>query len=100
MRERRHDGSHGPDCFGCRIQTVNLSPAATPSRYNNVSGHVYGPTWERGIPTDERGMPRLGADGEPMRSKAWEREGGQFLRTLHAEQRAAAPVPLVTQGAD
>lgn len=27
-----HDGSHGDDCFGCRIKTVGFAPSATPSR--------------------------------------------------------------------
>lgn len=28
-----HDGSHGDDCFGCRVKTVAFSAAAMPSRH-------------------------------------------------------------------
>lgn len=26
------DSDHGPDCFGCRIKSVNIGAAATPTR--------------------------------------------------------------------
>lgn len=29
----RHDGSHGDDCFGCRIKTVAISAEAMPTRH-------------------------------------------------------------------
>lgn len=56
-RHPRHDGSHGPDCFGCRIKSVQVSPAATPSRRNNVEPSKGNNSWEKGILRDERGIP-------------------------------------------
>lgn len=56
MIEKTHDGRHGPDCFGCRIQNVQLTPSATPSR--NADKFVYRPptepSWEKGIAGEHR----------------------------------------------
>lgn len=52
-------------CFKHKIRTVQLSPAATPSRRNNIppSRQGEGNSWEKGIATDERGMPLIGKNG-------------------------------------
>lgn len=64
---RRHWGQHGDDCFGCRVQTVQLSPAATPSRRNTVAPSEPKNSWERGVWTERRPggfeMPVVKRDG-------------------------------------
>ena len=53
--ERTHDGSHGDDCFGCRIQSIRLGAEATASRTKNkVLPRQVEPTWEKGIAGEHR----------------------------------------------
>lgn len=61
-----HDGSHGDDCFGCKIRTIQWSPAATPSRRNTIPPRTPNNSWEKGIAKDERGMPLLNEKGDPV----------------------------------
>jgi hypothetical protein len=35
---RTHDGSHGPDCFGCKIRMVNLHVPAFRPHFNHAVG--------------------------------------------------------------
>lgn len=57
-RPSRHDGTHGDDCFGCRIKSIQFSSSCTPSRTPSqtppASPHN---NWEKGIVKDERGLP-------------------------------------------
>ena len=57
---KKHFGQH-EDCFGCKVQTVQVSPAATPTRTGAYRKPARTPdnSWEKGIPTDNRGMPTL-----------------------------------------
>lgn len=50
-------------CFKHKIKTVSLSPAATPTRKNNVPPAQPNPAWEKGIYRDDRGMPLLNENG-------------------------------------
>lgn len=61
---RTHEGQHGADCFGCKVQTVQMDTRAMPSRRNNVPPKVNkdANAWNRGIVKDSRGMPLLKAD--------------------------------------
>ena len=59
------------DCFGCHIRSVQWSPAATPSRRNSVPGKRLDNAWERGVPTDNRGMPLLDNTLNPVRQKKY-----------------------------
>lgn len=45
---------------------------------NTVPGRKPDPAWERGIPTDDRGMPMLDETMEPMNTKAHERRGHEI----------------------
>lgn len=71
--ERKHRGQHGEDCFGCRVQTVTVSPAATPSRRNKVAPKTDDTSnnWERGYVYDRPGMPYLDSNLEPVGTKEW-----------------------------
>lgn len=49
---------------------LNIDPRATPSRRNNnPPRRPLQNNWERGIPTDNRGMPFLGPDLQPIGQK-------------------------------
>lgn len=54
MREKTHDGRHGEDCFGCRIQQVGIAPSAMPSRKNTLPPAEANPAWERGVAGEHR----------------------------------------------
>lgn len=60
---KRHDGSHGEECFGCRIQGIQFSPSAMPSRRNNIPPARSRNNWEKGVVRDDRGLPIRKADG-------------------------------------
>lgn len=54
---RTHDGSHGPDCYGCRIQTVGFAPSAMPSRGTNqtaVDTNAREGRWNKDMPAYKR----------------------------------------------
>lgn len=90
--ERTHDGTH-EDCFGCRIQTVQIDPRAMPSRRNNKPPSVSktSNSWERGRVRDERGMPLLGPNGPvSVKEFASDRHGHEEkLRQIEHEKAAA-----------
>lgn len=94
--ERRHWGQHDDDCFACRVQTIQIDPRATPSRRNNIEPRRPDPAWERGIPTDSRGMPYLTKDGSPMGVK----EFGENRHRIeeHRRQLHNSPDPIQLPG--
>lgn len=64
--ERTHDGRHGPDCFACRIGPgPMIAPSATPTRtpQHGSDEKPLSNAWERGLATDERGLPINDAKG-------------------------------------
>jgi hypothetical protein len=82
---RTHDGSHGPDCFGCRIQTVNFDPSAMPTRRNTNPGFEADNAWERGKAHLD-GWPVLGTDLEPLPLAEWAEQRTTFTKALTAER--------------
>lgn len=64
MGERRHQGQHGPGCFGCKVLSVQVSPSAMPSRRNNIPPARPLNSWERGVLRDDRGIPVRRASGD------------------------------------
>lgn len=62
-----HDGTG--DDFGCKIRTIQFDPRAMPTRRNTVEPRRPDPAWERGIPTDNRGMPWLDETLSPIGTK-------------------------------
>lgn len=73
------------DCFGCRIRTINFAPSAMPSRMNKTAPRKPDPAWERGIATDERGMPYLKANSTtPMGVK----EAAEKRHEIESRRRA------------
>lgn len=76
-----HDQAHPElrdDCETCRLRSVQLSPAATPSKTRRVQQGVKGGNeWERGIVTDGRGMPLLD-NGVPIGVKQYSEKRHQY----------------------
>lgn len=67
-----------------------VSPAATPGRRNAKPPKLIGNSWERGIVTDDRGMPILRRDTlEPIGVKAW----GEKYRREHNDRRQQTANP-------
>lgn len=62
-------------CFQQRISSVTVGASATPSRYISrsrtkpVQSKEASNRWERGQPTDERGMPYLDEKGVRVNTK-------------------------------
>ena len=59
---RRHDGSHGDGCYGCRIQTIQVAPSAMPTRQNSAPPARSFNNWEKGVKRWDDGTP-LRVDG-------------------------------------
>lgn len=91
-----HDGSHGDDCYGCRIKSIQLSPAATPTRHNRVAPRKPDPAWERGRAGERRVdgsfMPYLHGDGTPVGVKHMQDRRGHLEAARKAQLES--PVPL------
>lgn len=69
------------DCFGCKARSVSFAPTAMPSRMNLVPTRKPDNSWEKGIATDDRGVPLLTESGALMGVK----EAG--VRRHEIEQR-------------
>lgn len=82
---RRHWGQHDDTCFACRVQSVRLSPAATPSRMNTVAPAEPKNHWEQGIVTEPRPggfeMPVVKRDGSHIGVKEWANHRGRYDRS-------------------
>lgn len=52
-------------CFKHKLRSIQIAPSAMPSRRNSVAPRSLGEgnSWEKGIATDERGMPLIGKNG-------------------------------------
>lgn len=60
-------------CPTCHHRSVQLSPAATPTKERKFGklGPKGNNSWERQVVTDSRGMPILKPDGDLIRSKEY-----------------------------
>ena len=64
---RTHDGSHGSDCFGCRIQSVSFAASAMPTRKVEA---VRAKATEKSWTKDHAAYRRLRKEGlQPKSSK-------------------------------
>ena len=79
-------------CFKHKIRTIQWSPAATPSRRNQIPPKTPNNSWEKGIATDDRGMPLLGASGEPIGLKERASRRGHIDQRLR-ELKNTPPTP-------
>lgn len=59
--------------FKEKIKSIQFSPAATPSRRNSIPPKVNkdSNSWERGIVRDDRGMPLLDENLQPVGMKEY-----------------------------
>lgn len=93
---KTHDGSHGDDCFGCRIQTVGFAPSAMPTRRNMVPPRAPDPAWERGRAGERRvdgsWMPYLTASGDPIGVKQMQDKRAIYERARKRQLAATRPI--------
>lgn len=65
----------GNSCRGCGhidrevIESVQISPSATPSRKNAIPPRTPNNSFEKGVRKDERGVPYLDTDMSPVHFK-------------------------------
>lgn len=88
------DCSSGTMCFKHKIRTIQWSPACTPTRRNNIPPRAPSNSWEKGIATDDRGMPLLGKGGSPIGLKERASRRGEIdshLRDLRNAPRTPTP---------
>lgn len=90
-----HDGVL---CFAHKLAywrdgNLQISPTATPNRRNQVAPNIResANAWERGEPTDHRGMPFLGKDFKPLGIKAFTEQRRRFEDRKHAHHTAHTP---------
>src|SRR5690242_6913953 len=74
--DKQHDAQHPSrveGCLACKLRgEIYLSRKATPTKSPSAAEpHRPDPAWERGIATDERGMPFLGKGGAPIGVKEY-----------------------------
>lgn len=82
--ERSHWGQHDESCFGCKLVSINFDPYATPGMLRpHIPARKPENSWEKGVPTDSRGMPFLKTDGSPMGQK----EYSEKRRLIDANRR-------------
>lgn len=76
------------ECFRCHIQSIQISPAALPTRRNKIAPAAprYN-SYEKGEPRDARGMPYLGSDMQPMSQKTFDAN----RRRIEEAKRTPAP---------
>lgn len=75
------------------VATVGIAPSATPSRHNNAAPRTPNPAWERGIATDERGMPYLKPGSMEFMSV---KEAAERRREIEGARRALRQAPAAT----
>ena len=90
-RPRKHYGQH-EDCFGCKLHSIQWDPRAMPSRKSSAPPRTPNPAWERGVPTDNRGMPFLNAEGKEMGQKEFSQKRSQ----IEANRRRLRQAPAET----
>lgn len=91
-----HEGPHHidgpPECFGCRVKSFTVNPYSLPSRLHPSNPpRRPNPAWERGVPTDSRGMPFLTKAGTPMGIKQFTED----RHTIEEHRRQLAQAPQV-----
>lgn len=66
--------------FKEKIKSIQFSPAATPSRRNNIPPKVNtsSNSWERGVVTDDRNMPLLDDKLQPVGLKQYAQERTKY----------------------
>lgn len=83
---RTHPGPEcTDDCYGCKLNSLQFDGSWMPTRHKYDIKHpprTPEPAWERGIPTDSRGMPVLKPDLSPMGQKEYSQK-----RTLIEEAK-------------
>lgn len=88
-----HDGT-GND-FGCKLKSIQFDPYSMPSRLNKkAEPRRPNPSYERGVPTDSRGMPFLRKDGTPMGQKEYDSQRSRIDEHRRRLHNSTSPIEL------
>lgn len=90
--ESRHLAAHPrfvTGCLACKLGTIQISQQVKGHRPGGAPPAGNRNSWEKGIATDGRGVPLLGADMEPIGIKRY----GEQRQTLEAERQRLASHP-------
>lgn len=83
-------------CPTCKLRSVQLSPAATPTKtrkYGEVGKLKGNNSWERAIVSDARGMPILKPDGNLIRSAEYAEKRHEIEAGRRQLAQEKAPTP-------
>jgi len=89
--DRCNDGdcSTGTTCFRHKLQSIQFSPACTPTRRNTIPPRPANNSWEKGVATNERGMPLLDKNLEPIGLKEYANNRSTYDRRLRDMKHTA-----------
>ena len=84
-----HKDSRDCSCFKCKIKSIQLSPKATPTRtYRRQTRTPTPDPWGGAQVRDERGMPLLKANMDPITHKDYENNRTKYDQ-LRREMKAS-----------
>ena len=82
------------DDFGCRVKHFSVNPYAMTSRlHGSKAPKPPNNVWERGIPTDQRGMPYLEKGGDAMGQKEFSERRHEIEQKRRFLHNSTTPVP-------
>jgi hypothetical protein len=78
-----------PDCFGCKLLTIQFDPYQTRGNSGRVSAAPRGEPerWGTELAKDERGVNIIDAEGRPV-TKKWAMENKHTIRTQREKRLA------------
>ncbi len=82
---RDGDCATGPTCFRHKLRSIQFTPSCTPTRRNTIPPRTPQNSWERGVATDDRGMPLLDKNLSPIGLK----EAADIGSSLDSQIRTA-----------
>lgn len=88
-------------CFRCHISSVQISPAAMPSRAKYTESRLFNNnSWERGVAMHPSGMPFLGPDLDTIPLHHWQSQRSSYEKQFAAERAVDAHPPIPTAATD
>lgn len=80
-----HPNGDVDGCVQCHHQSIQLSPAATPTSRNSIAPAKPRNSWEKGQALDRRGIPYVNKDGTPIGVKDFANNRSRYEETLRQQ---------------
>jgi hypothetical protein len=101
--DARHRDAHPTyvdGCRECKYATIQLSPAVRTTR-NDAPSTAFTPmnSWEKGIAKDERGVPLLDGDLQPIPIKRYAEQRHKYEARRHELATHPDPFGVTSKGA-